>query len=426
MRPLGHLWSLLRDPKGNVLLYSMVLGTAGLVSSVAVMQMGLDISQLSSREVTYWHAQHANQRALTLGGYFVVNNLVACRQAGWGAAALTKCRWGGDLRDSTAESLGQASGSPSIAKSEFPIIDEGVKDGAYYIKIRSKFDQVSTETTLIYDIVDWSTNQQMRELIGMIPNSASSADDDMMMVLLRASTPYRAVDGEQLTDLVTTTGIRRPLGTPVLDVMGSPFCNFSCQAGVTEDPNPDCRSSQTVREGTRASVPLRVLNLGPGIIYDLAYEKLVRFNDVYYGNKPDLREAVNIMTGKSFMLPGTTIEHVDVMECPNPSSFQVRNLASESDRVTQNTSYETIFNYGYELNIARYGPQPNWNTYDPFNKATYTPNQTLSKIEPKKSSGILLPPDRPAWTQIPAPPPPQPPASSGDGDGDGDGGGGNN
>jgi hypothetical protein len=260
------------------------------------------------------------------------------------------------------------------------------------------------------------------------------------MVLAEASTEYRDARGDMKT-LSTSGGIRRPLGTPLLDLWTSPICHFSCQSSLVESPTPDCRGPQIVKRSDEgAPTQLRLNNLGPGAIVDLAYHRVVLYDRLFYpslAGQPQTSR-VPMLDGKDILMPGESVQITDTFHCRTPEVFQVSDpTADATTRETENQVYLNTFRYAYSISPARFDPEdarfadptgrPAFlKQYNPFDERTYRKNPTLSSLEPKKAGGTLTGLDSNLIRLPPIELPPGVTVGPGRLGGDGDGGGGNN
>lgn len=415
---------------------AMFVLTVSVTMGLGALQWGQNLLSERFTEMSETEARYANDRAITLAGYLVSNNLVVCRDGGFARESGRKCTWAGDLHKPKAISpsafeLKKGTPDRQDLRLDLALSKDltGNSEGGPKLKV-----------TLSFRLVNWSTEPKLLDFVGRIPNENAVSDDDWFMVLAEAATEYRDAQGQMKT-LKTSGGIRRPLGTPLLDLWTSPICHFSCQSSLVESPTPDCRGPQIVKRSDEgAPAELKLGNLGPGAIVDLAYHRVVLYDRLFYPSLAGVPQInrVAMLGGKEILMPGENLSHIDTFTCRTPEVFQASNTSDGTTRETENQVYLNTFRYAYSISPSRFDPEdPSFSDttrrpaflrqYNPFDPRTFRPNPTQSSLEPKKAGGTLTGLDSNLIRLPPIEPPVTPPEIvGGDGGGDGDGGGGGN
>lgn len=384
----------------NGYVFISVLGLVAFIAIAggALLGVGTDIFRLSVADGREQDARLANQRALALGQFLVANNLILCRQEGWRSNTdrRQKCRWGGNLSNA------------KITAAKYKLEKPRVVDGKLAFDSLMAIDntnQVSViRTELSFDLVDWSADALSRDMIGFIPNENSILDDDRFIVVINAKTLFRTPSGTQRTARLAS-GLRRPLPTPSIEIVGQPICAYACQSGTTENAASECRGPVEQPKIAPAPLDVRIRNLGPGAVYRLAYQRETTYLPAYaqfFGKPPvqaptvyDALAAVN----RDVILPGEDIPlSKDNVNCPNPGLITVTDPTSA---VPMSIMQVPLFTYNYQLSVSPYQPElyddPVFMaSYDPFKLTADKKNQTISDLEPKRSTASI----RPAGTTI--------------------------
>lgn len=390
--------------KAGVGLLPVVLGLSAVsVATVAVVsQMGLSSLRRSVSALSEWETNLFNQKALSLGGYFIAHNLVLCREDGWAAhggnSSPIKCIWGGDMHE------------PRITTSSFDVNSVRHNSlGGLELEVENT-DAVGKTvlTKLEFQLIDWTQNPSFRTLVGTIPAWNGLADDDNFMVTMSATTML-SLDSQNAKPILKVGAIRRPLGTPDLQVLsnaGGSVCTFECEAGDTLSPHPECRGPlQVPPGGASATVTARMTNFGPGAIYKLRYVRTTAFDQSVYPGRPEQVEVVDAMNGREVIMPGQVVSRDLPRLCFSPirnfMTTSVEQVATgEQATTTVNTevsvasSFRNLSRERFEVSVSRFEPSQMLDAnfvvqYDPFNPATYQPNLTQSIIEPKRLGAEL-------------------------------------
>jgi hypothetical protein len=406
---------------------TLALGFAAFVGffSLGIIEMSERVLLDRRSEVAQLDAQYANERALTMAGYLISNNLIICRNAN--ANSPDRCEWAGQYHLPNP-----------LPENQFGLSKASVDSKGALSTVLDIPDRVSgirmKPTSLKFQLSnfgkDLNANSKALELVGRVPNEAATNDDDWWIVIVEAATEYKEGNG-QTKKLTTIGGIRRPLGSPILDVAGSPTCQFSCKAGDTVSPNPDCKGPQIVLPIHKdVDLDLVLLNLGPGALISTAYERTVTYEPTFYPSMtgPVISAVPILAATEKPLMPLQKKLMKDKFVCETPEVFQ----AATAD--ADNQQFMTLFRYSYTISVSRFDmTDPKYLAnraaflaqYDPFNPATYKPNPSLSAMEPKKAGGSLAPLDS-NLVRLPPILAPQADTTTAAGGGDGDGGGGGN
>lgn len=384
------------NERGSVL--TVALSMVGLVGIVGAIVIGSSSSWYSNvlLEASDYRVGYAIQRASSLGGYLVAQNLVACREQGWSDLGGKRCRWGGGLRANAAATPP----IPPVDMSEFQLtrsryerLSQDLPDEALTFDQEIQEGGVRFPVKLQFDLVNWSTETKVRALTGFIPRENSIQDDDVYAVLIKVSIPV--VDSEtNVTRMFTHQAqIRRPIPGPIIDAVRDGLCQSNCIMGEAENPHGECRGPLEMRSGATVPIRLTIRNVGPGALYRLKLEQLIIWDRNVFpdrNNPADIRRAVDAMAGSEVLMPGAPpITLTDQMPCYAPDVQVAANAATNVSTLSSMRSYQ-LNTYRYWVSPSRFDPteplrNPNFfHTYNPFDPSTYSANPSTSEIEPKK------------------------------------------
>lgn len=289
---------------------ALVMVTGGLAVASALLAIVISQGQgqlqdsLSNRNRQ--RAQEQGEQAMALGAYLVSSNFILCREQGWkGLDRL--CRWGGVFV------------SPNVAIDTYGLSEPETETSTLtYISNEQK-------ARLSFNLMDSS---RVKNLVGSVSEAAEPVDKDDYFIFMTAQVDY--LDAAGKTNSVELTGaIRRPLGTPAIELPDSPQCPAVCEASDAENPYPECRSAQATPEKGEASGEITVTNYGPGPLYRLRYKKIVSYDPDYFpGHEPNPEiSTFNAMPSDEVLMPGQSIVVSDSYPCVQPKSI-VKNVSS--------------------------------------------------------------------------------------------------
>lgn len=395
-----------RSQRGFALLSSMI--AVGLVVTVSafVLTRTLLVTSKIVNESELWRLELSSEKAIALGGYLVSNSFILCKETGWtGVPEERKCRW-----------ANRSEHGVNIDPSRYYLSNPDYNNNGELVMTLNVPDSLGRNypTILTFQLVNLEEQTDLRKLIGFIPNEASPADDDVFVVHVTAKTEYytattSSLYGKGKKYFERQAGIRRPLGMPFLNVTESPTCLYSCVTGMSDTINPQCRGPREIGSAATAGMSLSLKNLGPGPIYNLVYQRTVAYNQIIYpGLAPQVQTFSALAPGQDVLMPGETIARTDTVTCVQPvtvylpsADSQVATIQTPRGPVTLTResltqTFQSLFSYKYDVMVSRYNLSEYasnldtfFKTYNPFDNKTYIANPTQSKIEPKKSSGVI-------------------------------------
>ncbi len=381
-------WKLRHNQSGNVILPAlMIAGVIG-VTIAAITKFSDQV--LTTRQVEHNEEQASEvaQKALAMASYLVANNLILCKEEGWSGLS-RKCKWGGSYQRTTiSESLYKLSPVSSTAdkleyKIQIPVFAsrDGSADG-------------DIEASLTFDLVDWGSDKSSESILGIIPYEKSPVDDDRSIVLIKSSVAF----GSQKITL--SGGIRRPLGIPDIVVTQAPSaCPAACLPGLSENPHQECRGPQQIPALATVEASYEVINRGPGVLYDLAFEKAMIHDPLFFGAKAKDMNTRTTLEGMpptdEMIVPSRTRRPVsDTFACASPIfTRQVVSRRSLGRNTATVQQHQVPYAYAsFELSPSNYDPlkKPTETIYKSnFSNPNWTKNPTQSRIEPKRVGNNL-------------------------------------
>ncbi len=369
----------------------VMLSAFAAISIGGLLAVGLNAIRLSADERGEWVYRHANRGAKNLAAYLISNNLILCREGGWtGFGANQRCRWGGHKH------------TPELFPKDFNLSNQRYgANGELVFDYAFESGGVSTKTDLKFQLVDWDKSEELRHLLGEIPVEHSIVDDDWTFVHFRASTarPFQSPYFRQ-------GAMRRPVGWPVVSansLVG--LCSLQCAAATSQNPSPICAGPQVAPPGLTITFHFTIRNLGPGPIYQLTFEREFQPYKNYFAKKTFAPVEVDFMGGEEVIMPGEEFTVTDGgVPCPRVSGLVISPADQASDPTvncagcgggggltlrTRGAHLIEVAKVNYRLSVTRYTPESYFETdfldsYNPHDPSTFTPNPSLSRVEPRK------------------------------------------
>lgn len=297
---------IIKNERGSALVLTAGgLAAAGALIAV-VLSQGLGNLLDSVTQKNLQGAQERAEKALALGGYFVANNLVLCRENGW-RGLTNKCRWAGELFM-----------DPQIPPSKYKL--GSVIENESILTYPVDIDPEAASTAPVKLSFDLRNNAKIISFTGQVSSAAQPVDKDQLFVFVAAEADYLDSKGGNKT-LKITSVLRRPLGTPSLKLPESPQCAAVCVASNSEGPYGECRGPQAVPALSETSASISVTNFGPGPLYGITYKKVVEYDPDYFPNTASEISSINLMSTDEVLMPGRTISYVDNYPCVQPKSI---------------------------------------------------------------------------------------------------------
>ncbi len=368
------------DISGNMMVAAMAASFV-VASSTVLLSKTLRVTKANVNRIDAMMAQLANEQAKVVGGYLVSNGLVLCRQTGWNIEnsnklktqvarrsipADAKCIWVGDLNG--IETNNEKGQQPHISPKEAYMITEyGLKNQRYErartddgklsnrrelaFDIELKVNGEVVKSDLRFDLVSFE-NKSGREIFGYEPGDSMSYDYDSYVVMMKVITEKSKAsleNGGKSEEMISVSGIRRPVAISKVNVVNAPACNYSCYTGKTTRGKASCRGTKVILDPLKDSAKMEVKfqNYGPGPLYGVMYQKLVHYNNtndeielnddefinVFQKHEEQTQESIGVLlTSKG----QDSITLDDTIFCRTPNFSMVQNTTTvegSSDRI---------------------------------------------------------------------------------------------
>lgn len=348
------------------------LGTAALALGVIV---GTSIYVLKSRdvstkgvstEVKEVRAKTDAQKALSLAGYLISSNFIACKQGTWKTDNSTmKCRWHG-----------------KHLEKDYRPSDFGLTNLRYEKDILT-FDldeKIHNRTGSIkFKLFDINQSEEMKSVLGQVQGESQMIDKDHYAVIVETKVNYKLESGSN-KEFALTGAFKRPISLPEITILGS-SCVSQCNSSISENPHVSCRGPQSIDVNTVSEITGYTRNQGPGMLYHLTYEREVDFSTqtvttitsqtVSRSTGAVLNQNSSTSTNQlgqdlppspveiqfdDFLMPGSTVEWTDEVPC---AQFVQNSQSPQADgKVSQHSqdAGKVIYKLDAESQISNIEP----------------------------------------------------------------------
>ncbi len=367
---LFHLFPSERKRGSAAIILSLMVSGA-VLSTIFHSQKNIDwFLSTTTSSLQDWLKALTAKYGFTLGGYLVANNLILCKEGGWGDNGAL-CKW--NPESSLVE---------SVFNLNSPV--QQTVDGKKVLSFKGHIQEPTLnqgrriDYSISFDLVNWK-DSKIKNIMGEIPTAIcrnpntleiisgycargqdkcktnqggsdiansvceyiSEVDQDYYIVLMSVQ-PSASSPSEE--PAVYQAGIRRPLVHLNLSLDDSPKCGLSCSAGSTAQTYPECRGDFEPVSGEDQS-PLRftVTNKGPGTLYDLALlrqEESLIDKDANGKNLVFYRPTGNLFEkeGLKYLLPGQSFDTEEMVACYNEVKYRI----ITDTKVTRSVQYQRV------------------------------------------------------------------------------------
>lgn len=354
------LTSILRNESGMGMIGTAVIALGVIVGgSIYVIKSRDAANKGVSLEVKAVRAKTDAQKVLSLGGYLISSNFIACKQGSWkNDSAKMKCRWHGKHLEQDYDS------------SNFGLTNLRY-DGDYLTFDLDK--NIFNRTGKIkFKLVDINSNEELKEVFGKVDPNSVVIDKDHYVVMVEAKVDYVLEDGSK-KNLGLVGAFKRPISIPEITILGS-SCVSQCNSSISENPHVSCRGPQSIDVNTVSEITGYTRNQGPGMLYALTYEKTVDFSTAtlttttqivngvpnttttQYELGQDLPPSPVEIQFDDFLMPGNTVEWTD--EVPCAQFVQNSQTPQEDGKVSQHSQEAGKVMYNLEANSEHANIEP--------------------------------------------------------------------
>lgn len=321
----------------------MMVATAAIglgVASKVVLDNSSNLNQNLKEQVVEREASLDAQKLLTAAGFMVANNLVVCKENGF--ARGNRCQWHSGSLSKVFKPSDFGLKEPTSAK-EFIRFKVDVGNEAFLSGSDSRLDSGS----VVFSLVDQNQEKNLSRFIGTKDNRLAVIDKDRSFIKAAVDLEYE-IRGKKVVSK-SVSYFRRPIPIVTTQVKSDPVCTGRCSATVSANGSPACRGQTTAGPGTKVDILVKTTNNGPGVLYDLAYEREICFNSTPGGGcSPGDAGATQVKVPiKNALDVGESIEWTDQVPCQQFTQV-VRNRSRVGGRVEQHVT--TAGRVNYELN----------------------------------------------------------------------------
>ncbi len=300
----------MRDERGSALAMGVLFLGIVIGGTFIVMKQSQDSSDKASGEIKFLQGKTESKKVFAIAGYLISNNLILCKSTPWsGGQSKNQCKWVGQKAEETYK------------HDEFGLSNlRYVKDGNESVLT---FDLISGNDesrdyisrypgTLSFRLIDASKDDSLSEMLGEIPEDVKELDKDRFFV--KSSLVLKVPMGGEKAQSVTAASLfKRPLAVPKVEFLSS-SCLSQCNSLRGEHSYPSCRGPFFIDGEATTDIVAITENEGPGVIYDLAYEREVNFVQEVEGVSAPVNRAVSVPFS-DFIPPFGRVEWVDRVKC---------------------------------------------------------------------------------------------------------------
>ncbi len=287
----------------------------------------------SNKQLKFLKGRVETKKLFSVAGFLISNNLILCRKSSWhDGQGENQCRWSGKRKEGNynPEEFGLANlHYKKIKNNEVLTFD-------FKESIISRYDGVVS-----FELVDVNDDESLKEVIGDIPDDIKNLDKDHHLV--KVSVELQVPTGGKGVERVNSASLfKRPIAVPKVSFSDS-SCLSQCDSSKGEHSSPSCRGPFTIDGDATTDIVAVAENEGPGVIYDLKYERKIVYDAKAEGVVNGASTSV-IVPISDYLLPNTSVEWVDKVKC---ATF-VKNVTKNIRKVkTTTNSWEA----GSETNI---------------------------------------------------------------------------
>ena len=249
-----------------------------------------------------------------MAGFLLSNSLIVCKESSWadGAAAGT-CRW---------NDKNEASSTTLYSPNDFSLINKGlnskgklrleVSDAKGFFKDFVRDGLLTGKNTWLE--FDLRKARDISVELGKMGEKSKKFNPDDHFVVVEGNIEHK-FKGEKRGTRFTQI-LRRPQGIPKIQARNKGACIERCDVSLGENPYPACRSVHYRDLQSLIQIEADVINMGPGVIYDMSLNRFVRFGEqnTHLGGKKSEKKVIKVVSG-DFIIPGEKRPFSDTFPC---------------------------------------------------------------------------------------------------------------
>ena len=311
---------ILRNQKGSVLMVGVTLLAIAGSSLFYILNQNKLSSSEGVKELKLLKGQFEAKKVYSIVGYLISNNFIRCSSNWKNGVDKMSCIFDGET--------GEGSFKPEdfgFLSMDFKKNNEGKNLLTFLLE--NEFDMrrenpnyeegdalVKYPGKVMFELIDVLKDERIKKIIGKMPEEVLRLDKDPYYVKVDVdfSVPR---EGGKTQDIHSSSIFKRPLAETNTKIIAS-SCASQCPSSVGEHPFPSCRGSFTIDGNTTTDVTAYTYNEGPGVVYDLAYDRKVVFNQEVSGVEPQPASSISVpMKDGGVLRPGETTEWSDKVPC---------------------------------------------------------------------------------------------------------------
>lgn len=379
-------------------------GMVAIISSIVVLGIVVGMSmnvfnsttlfnKIKFEEAKDAHLEVVKDKLTKMAGFLVSQNIILCKQSEWGGQPGETCKWNNF----------PVSGSKPYLPEDFYLTNKGL-DSSNHLVFDLNVNQVLKLSSASSESIQGelsklkfylkSSKDLGVDAVGELDNSG----DSEFLVVVEGELKYKFLGKNKTQKFISA--YRRPVPITIVTSHGNATCSQRCDVSLTQNPNRQCRSISYLDKDTATQVQMVTKNLGPGVLYDIEYDKKVSINN-NFSQSTSIEESnqVQIPVG-NMLLPRETRTWGDVVSCnfteKTITKTQFVNLGPTIDSSNRNivsdwanSIYKNVFGLIMEEAHAQSASSSNVtsNHVDDAGNSTYTAKNMEPKRKVSKSGG---------------------------------------
>lgn len=303
------------SPKNNekglsLIAFSLIMGVASLAfyvyqNNVLNLQQKVALKQVSDVRIAI-----VEEKLTRISAFLVASNLVACKQGAWTGGSVKKsCQWNGTNYEGNANKQ---------TPQEFALDNKGLDDKnklTFDVKIKEMLSGDFAESIVTGENtwLKFSLVHKNDLNIDLGKTNSDPLNKDEFFVLVEGNIQFKDNGGKVKNEIFNSI-IRRPVAVPQVKVLSS-SCAQKCEVPLGEHPNGACRSDFYIDQDTMTKIDAVTSNLGPGLIYDLNYQRTTAYVSGASVKATDTAPKKVSVGLQDIMVPGANLVWADTVPC---------------------------------------------------------------------------------------------------------------
>ncbi len=325
----------LRNERGSALFMGLLFVAVIGGGVFTIMKKNKTITQSSNKDVKFLKGKVETKKIFSVAGFLISNNLILCKSEAWNDGVdKNQCRWFGQKEEDNyqPEDFGLLNLRYENRKGKKVLVFDLKSEDSQRKNNKDEEAISKYPGTVSFQLINSDDDPAIKEKIGETPADIKVLDKDKHLVQVQAEINIPMGGGRE-SKSVSMSLFKRPLAVPKVTFLNS-SCLSQCDSLQGEHSFPACRGPFSIDGESTTDVIAYTYNEGPGVIYDMQYEKRVTFAKDAQGVTPSANSAVKVPL-QEFLGAGQTVEWVDKVKC---ATF-VKNVTHNVTKVQTTTNW---------------------------------------------------------------------------------------